>query len=48
MINLLKSIFKQEKIELIPTGINLLEPMRIDDGWTFKFVYPKHLDFFDE
>ena len=46
MINLLKSIFKQEKIELVPTGINSLEPMRIDGGWTFKFVYHPH--FFDE
>lgn len=46
MMNLLKNIFKQEKIELVPTSINSLEPMRIDSGWTFKFVYPKH--FFDE
>ena len=38
MINLLKNIFKQKKIELVPTGINLLEPI--------KFEYHPH--FFDE
>ena len=46
MINLLKNIFKQGKIELVPTGINSLEPMRIDGGWAIRFVYQK--DFFDE
>lgn len=46
MINLLKSIFKQKKVEFVPTGINSFEPMRIDGGWTIKFVYQKN--FFDE
>ena len=45
MINLLKNIFKQEKVEFVPTD-NWFEPMRIDGGWTIKFVYQK--DFFDE
>lgn len=46
MINLLKSIFKRKKVELVPTDINSFEPMRIDGAWTIKFEY--HPDFFDE
>lgn len=46
MINLLKNIFKQEKIEFVPTGVNSFEPMGIDGAWTIKFEYNPH--FFDE
>ena len=44
MKNLLKSIFKQKKVELVPTDNNWFEPIRIDGGWAFKLVP----DFFDE
>ena len=53
MINLLKNIFKQRKVEFVPTDINwkkkyecfvTFEPMRIDCDLTIIY----HQNFFDE